>query len=112
VENPEPQENDEQSMARLIQTALADPARPLRSDEVDALIQRAVSRRASIFPEWALLVLAAGLLIIAALVWLDGAGSEIALLALLIPLANLVLSPLAAYCILKNRQDRRKGESQ
>lgn len=112
MENPEPQENDEQSMARLIQTALADPARPLRGSEVDVLVVRAVARHSRTFPYWALLVLAAGLLIIAGLVWLDGAGSEIALLALLIPVANLVVSPLAAYFILKNRLERRKGESQ
>ena len=100
-------ELNEQTTQRLIQAALDGPTRPLRADEIEALTRRAAACRQGLplaIPLGALAVLVAGVLCIPGLGWLgDWSWTGILQAALLIPLVNLALSPVAAYLIIKHR---------
>lgn len=106
---------DETAARRLIQAALDGPARPLRQDQVEALAARAAarwSRPVPGVPLWALGALCAGVLVVG-LAWLAGSWKGILQAALLIPLANLALSPVAAWVIIKHiakRKHQQGGE--
>lgn len=98
--------SDEEADARMIRAALDAPARPLRGDQMNALLQKVAQRRPAAPPLWAPFLLACGLLTILFLGWSTAWNwPGLLQLALLIPLANLALSPLAAYLIVRSRKD-------
>jgi hypothetical protein len=95
-------EGDEKEVARQIRAALDGPARPLRCDQVESLLEVVRQKNVGEIPYWILVFLTAGLLVIVLLATL--AGTELTnrfQLALLIPAVNLVLSPLAAFVIVR-----------
>lgn len=100
------EDDEEAEVRRWVRAGLDGPARPLRGDEIESLVVRAFARRADLFPAGLLLVLALGPLVIAGLGWFSsGNWNEVLTLALLIPLANLALSPLAAWLVLKDKKE-------
>lgn len=100
---------DEAQAARLIQAAMSAPSHPLRADQIDTLVRTAEKRLQPVFPLWAVLVYAGGLL---ALI-LFGAQSgwpvgSLLDLAWLLPLVNVALSPLAAFLIIYRIRSNKK----
>jgi hypothetical protein len=92
----------EQDVARLIGSALAVPARPLSYRNASELTARVALRSRPAYSGWALLACAVCLLAMTIFGLLpDSAAEELRLLALLVPAANLLLAPLAAWAIVK-----------
>jgi hypothetical protein len=107
-------EHEEQEVERWIHAALDGPSHPLRGDQVEMLLAAVRRNNVGEIPHWSLVVLSAGLLVIALLALLISAGLVNAFagangssppnpvqLALIIPAINLILSPLAAFVIVR-----------
>lgn len=100
-------EDEEKEVARQIRAALDGPSHPLRGDQVELLLEAVRRRNAGEIPHWSLVVLSAGLLVIALLALFISAGANGTAplnpvqVALLIPAINLIFSPLAAFVIVQ-----------
>ncbi len=95
-------EEDEKELERQIRAALDGPSHPLRGDQVETLLAAVRRRNVGEIPLWSLVLLSAGLLVIALLAFAGGAAqANLLQVALLIPAVNLILSPLAAFVIVR-----------
>lgn len=105
-------EPEEQQTASLVSAALTGPTRPLRSDQIEALVTRAVQRlKHPLPPVWVLSLFALGLILITGLM-LPGDfqfRSPVDLIWLL-PLINLLTAPIGAYLILKKARQHKNNE--
>jgi hypothetical protein len=113
-------QGEEKQVERRIRAALDGPSHPLRGDQVEMLLEAVRRRNVGEIPHWSLVVLSAGLLVIALLALFAStglangsvpangfalangfAGANLVQVVLLIPAINLILSPLAAFVIVR-----------
>lgn len=97
----------DENLARVLRSALAVEAPPLREDHLRQVLQQAAAlgRPAAPFPLWIVAALAAGLSVFTLVAWsLPDSPAALRIAAGIVLLANLGLSPLAALVIVRNRR--------
>jgi hypothetical protein len=100
------------ALERLFKSALGQSARPMTATQIAAIVQRAARLKdPDRFPLLSFAGCIVGLISLVCLGLLGGNTQLPAIHAILVlaPLANLVMSPLAAYVIIKNAT-RRQGD--
>jgi hypothetical protein len=97
----------DENLARILKSALAPEAPPLRDDHLRQILRQAAARGcpADSFPLWAIAALASGLAALTLVAWaLPYPLAALKIAAGIGLLANLGLSPLAALVIVRNRR--------
>lgn len=97
----------DENLGRVLKSALALEAPPLRDEQMRQILQQAAARRrpADPFPLWVIAALAAGLSAFTLVAWLlPHPLAALKIAAGIALLANLGLSPLAALVIVRNRR--------
>ena len=97
----------DENLGRILKSALAPEARPLRDEQMRQILQQAAARRrpADPFPLWVIAALATGLAAFTLVAWsLPHPLAALKIAAGIALLANLGLSPLAALVIVRNRR--------
>jgi CHASE2 domain-containing sensor protein len=97
----------DENLGRILKSALAVEAPPLRAEQMQQILQQAAARRrpADPLPVWVIAALAAGLVAFTLVAWsLPRPLAALKIAAGIALLANLGLSPLAAVVIVRNRR--------
>jgi hypothetical protein len=97
----------DENLARLLKSALALETPPLRDDHLQQVLRRAAALRGRVapFPLWLIAALAASLAAFTLVAWsFPYPPAVLRIVAGIVLLANLGLSPLAALVIVRNRR--------
>lgn len=104
------EEQEGRQTAELIRAALTGPARPLRTDQIEALVARAVQRHSHPLPPmWVLILCSLSMIVLTGF----GLSASFAFRTLadvvwLLPLLNLLAAPLAAYLIVRKASESKE----